>query len=44
MCHPDEWENMPLVDKTWGIMPPSGRCLLCLILSVYLSCQFYLLV
>ena len=25
MCHPDEWENMPLVDRTWGIMPSSGR-------------------
>ena len=36
MCHPDEWENI-LVDKTWGIMPPSGRCLLCLNLPIYLS-------
>ena len=25
MCHPDDQEYMP-VDKTWGIMPPSGRC------------------
>ena len=24
MCHPEDRENMP-VDKTWGIMPPSGR-------------------
>ena len=25
MCHPDDQEFMP-VDKTWGIMPLSGRC------------------
>ena len=25
MCHPDNHEFMP-VDKTWGIMPPFGRC------------------
>ena len=23
MCHPDDQDYM-LVDKTWGIMPPSG--------------------
>ena len=23
MCHPDDTEFMP-IDKTWGIMPPSG--------------------
>ena len=27
MCHEYDQEFM-LVDKTWGIMPPSGRCLL----------------
>ena len=27
MCHEYDQEFMP-VDKTWGIMPPSGRCLL----------------
>ena len=26
MCHPGDNEFMP-VDKTWGIMPPSGMCL-----------------
>ena len=26
MCHPSDQEYMP-VDKTWGIMPPSGMCL-----------------
>ena len=26
MCHPDDQEFMP-VDKTWGIMAPSGMCL-----------------
>ena len=25
MCHPDDQEYM-LIDKTWGIMPPSSRC------------------
>ena len=25
MCHLDDQDNM-LVDKTWGIMPLSGRC------------------
>ena len=28
MCHPDEREDMPFVDRTWGIMPLSGRHLL----------------
>ena len=27
MCHEYDQEFIP-VDKTWGIMPPSGRCLL----------------
>ena len=26
MCHPDDQEYMPM-DKTWGIMPPSGMYL-----------------
>ena len=26
MCHPNEQENMPLVDRTWGIMPPFSMC------------------
>ena len=25
MCHPGDNESIP-VDKTWGIMPPSGMC------------------
>nr|POE50366.1 hypothetical protein CFP56_55177 [Quercus suber] len=25
ICHPDERENMPLVDRTWGIMPRLDR-------------------
>ena len=25
MCHPSDQKYMP-VDKTWGIMPPSGMC------------------
>ena len=29
MCHSDDQEYM-LVDKTWGIMPSSGRCPFCL--------------
>ena len=36
MCDPNDQENMP-VDKTWGIMPLSGRC------PSILSCIFYFL-
>ena len=25
MYHHDKRENMPVVDRTWGIMPSSGR-------------------
>ena len=34
MCRPNEIENMPLVDKTWGIMPLSGRHPFALILLI----------
>ena len=44
MRHPNKWENMPLVDRTWGIMPPSSRHPFALNFLVYLFCQFYLLV
>lgn len=27
VCHPNERQDMPLVDITWGILPSSGRCL-----------------
>ena len=40
ICYPDDQEFMP-VDKTWGIMPLSGRCLLVLnlILLLFVSCN-----
>ena len=34
MCHPDDQKFM-LVDKTWGIMPMSGRCLSVLNFTCY---------
>lgn len=36
MCHPNDQENMP-VDKTWGIMPPSGRCP-SILSCIFISC------
>ena len=45
ICHPGDQEYMP-VDKTWGIMPPSGmppsifRCLIVLVLLVTLTVFF----
>ena len=27
LCHLDEQQDMPILDRTWGILPPSGRCL-----------------
>lgn len=37
MCHPGDQEYMP-VDKTWGLMPPSGMCPS--VLGFYSYCLF----
>ena len=26
VCHPDERQDMPILDRTWGIVPLFGRC------------------